>query len=104
MTTYVSECVCNVTDSSYSEHIRNFPPVISWLSADLGLGCCAGFNPVVVSGGRPPAVPQGLLPWLASVAVLWGTQALAVGAHGLSLPSAHGVFPEQGSNRCLLCR
>ena len=78
-------------------------PAISLLSADLGLACCTGFSPVAASRGRSPAVLRGLLTVLASpVAVLWGTQALAVVAHGLSCHSAHGIFPDP--NWCLLRR
>ena len=33
---------------------------------------------------------------------LWGTWALAAMSSGLSCSSAHGIFPDQGSNPCLL--
>ena len=47
--------------------------------AVLGLHCCSGFSLVIVSGGYSPVV-----------------------VHGLNCSLAYGIFPDQGSNPCIL--
>ena len=69
------------------------------LLAVLGLGCCAGFSPVAVSGGCFPGAVCGLLPGMASLVAergLQGVWASVVGAHWLSCSGACGILPDQG--------
>ena len=56
----------------------------------LSLCCYAGFSPLVATGGYSPGTVLGLLNVVASLAV----------AHGLSCPTACGIFPDQGSHPC----
>ena len=80
----------------------------------LGLHCRAGFSLVAPSGGCPLVVcccghGLGTLGrqhlWLTGSVVsaprLWSTGSLVV-THGLSCSIAYGIFPDQGSNLCLL--
>ena len=88
---------------------------ISLYLAVLGLHCCAGFSLVVMSWGYSLWLCTGFsLQWL----LLWSTgfrvQTSVVVAprfqrtgstlvvHGLSCSEARGIFPDQGSNPCLL--
>ena len=83
----------------------------------LGLHCCSGFSPAVVS--LSPVVVHRLLIEEASPVAQHGLQGAGfsswgvwaqwlqfpgslVWAHRLSRPSACGIFPDQGSNPCLL--
>ena len=69
----------------------------------LGLHWCAGFSLAVGHGGCSLAsVWNFSLRWLLLLeAQAPGTWA-AVAVHGLSCSIAHGVFPDQGLNPCLL--
>ena len=81
--------------------------------AVLGLGCCVGFSLVAVSRGYSLVVEHGLLIAVASLLLrnvfsracrlqqLWHTGSVVV-AQGLSCSTAHGLFPNQGSNPYLL--
>ena len=66
--------------------------------AVLGLGCCTqGFSSCTSGASLPRSV--GLLVAVASLAAdceLWGVQASAVMAHGLSCRVACGIFLNQG--------
>ena len=78
----------------------------------LGLHCCAGFSLVVARGGCSLIAERQLLAAVASRAVEHGLQAcehqqlqhagLVVAALGLSCPKACGIFPDRGSDPCLL--
>ena len=74
----------------------------------LGLCYCSGFSLVVVSRGYPLVVQLGLLSVVSSLVAqalykhrLESTDSVGV-AHGLSCSAACGIFPDQGSNLCLL--
>ena len=91
--------------------------------AVLDLCCCSGFSLVVESRGDTSCGAQASLHWLpllwntgfrvcrlqylqhmGSVAAVSGPQSTGsiVVAHRLSCAVAHGIFPDQGSNPCLL--
>ena len=78
--------------------------------AGLGLRCCAGFSLVSESGSQAShcggfaCCQAWALGCVASVAVVRRLQSTGsiVVAHGLSCPEACGIFPDQGSNPCLL--
>ena len=69
----------------------------------LSLCCCVGFSQVVASRGYSLDAVRGLLIAMVSLAAeLWGERASIVVAHGLSCSLVCGIFPDQGSNLCLL--
>ena len=93
--------------------------------AVLGLCCCLNFPPLAMSGGYSLFVACGLFIWLlcllksrssrvceALVSAAcgfsrfhsWGVleHNSIVVAHGLSCPTASGIFPNQGLSPCLL--
>ena len=53
------------------------------------------------TGSRALGLPQLHVGSLLAAPRLWGTGSIVV-AHGLCCPSACGIFPDQGSNSCLL--
>ena len=72
------------------------------LLAVLGLHCCVWAFSSCSECGLPV---QGLLTLVNSLIAepgLQGIQASAVVAYGFSCPVAHGIFPDQGFNPCLL--
>ena len=72
----------------------------------LGLHCCADFAVVAESGGPSLAVVHGLLRVVASLVAGRGLSSTGLGAevYGFSCPAACEIFPDQGSNSCLLHR
>ena len=73
--------------------------------AVLGLRCCAGFSLIMESGGYSPVSVCRLLTAVASLVAELGLQSMqasVVVVHRLSCPAACGIFPDQGSNMCLL--
>ena len=64
--------------------------------AALGLLCCVGFPLVTASGGYSLVSVRRFLIAVASPAAEPGLKGM------LSCPIAHGIFPDQGSNPCLL--
>ena len=83
----------------------------------LGLHCCQGFSLVADSGGYSLVAVRRLLIAVASLVVehrlqsmqaqqLWLQDSRGSGsevvAHGRSCSTACGIFPDQGSNLCLL--
>ena len=73
----------------------------------LGLHCYAGFSLVAASRGYSLVVVHRLLIVVASVVVEHGIQQSfqesVVVVHGLSYSLAYGIFPDWGSNQCVLC-
>ena len=73
----------------------------------LGLCCCVGFSLVVASGGYSwlQQVGFSLQSTGSTMHGLQSSQCMGsvVMAHGLSCSEACGIFPDQGSNPCLLC-
>ena len=69
----------------------------------LHFRCCAGFPVVAASTGYSLIAVLKLLIAVASLVVpgLMGT-GLTVMVHGLCCSVAYGIFPDQGSNPCLL--
>ena len=78
-----------------------------------GLHCCPGFSLAAASGGYSLVALCGLLIVAASlVEVACGLNSCCSGSsrvkgsaavpHGLSCSTACGIFPDQGSNLCLL--
>ena len=65
---------------------------------------CEGFSLVVASGGHSSSRCAGLS--LSRPLLLWSTGSRCAGsvivAHGPSCSTACGIFPDQGSNPCLL--
>ena len=73
--------------------------------AVLGLHCCAGFSLVVASRGCSLVLVCRLLIAVAFLFAehgLQGAPASVVVAHRLSCSVACGIFPDRGSNPCLL--
>ena len=73
--------------------------------AVLGLRCCAGFSLIMESGGYSPVSVCRLLTAVASLVAELGLQSMqasVVVVHRLSCSAACGIFPDQGSNPCLL--
>ena len=68
--------------------------------AVLGLHCCVGFS--LVPGATLVAMRGLLIAMVSLAAELWGERASIVVAHGLSCSLVCGIFPDQGSNLCLL--
>ena len=66
----------------------------------LGLHCCVGFS--LVPGATLVAMRGLLIAMVSLAAELWGERASIVVAHGLSCSLVCGIFPDQGSNLCLL--
>ena len=94
-----------------------FCPQLFIFFAVLALHCCAGLSRAVVSGVYSPDAVHGSLIAVASLVLenrLWGLRTSVVAARGLSncsslalehrlsCSAACGIFPDQGSNRCLL--
>lgn len=84
--------------------------------AALGLCCCEGFSLAVANGAYSLVAMCGLAHCVASLVAeyehlgMWASVVLrpesagsTVAAHGLSCSIASGIFPDQGSNSCLLC-
>ena len=71
--------------------------------AELGLPCCAGCSLAVLRRGYSLAVLRGFLTAVASLVEhgLRHTGSIVV-VHRLSCSAAHGTFPDQGWNLCLL--
>ena len=81
---------------------KNF--FLVYFLALLDLRCCEGSFPAVVSRGYSLVEMCRLLTAVASlVAVpgLWSTGSAVVG-HGFNCSATCGIFPDQGSNLCLL--
>ena len=78
--------------------------VVQWLrlcapnAGDVGL-ICGGFSLPVSKGGYFLVAVHGLL--IAVASLLWST-GLTVVARGLCCPVSYDIFPNQGSNLCLL--
>ena len=73
--------------------------------AVLGLRCCAGFSLIMESGVYSPVSVCRLLTAVASLVAELGLQSMqasVVVVHRLSCSAACGIFPDQGSNPCLL--
>ena len=69
--------------------------------AVLGLPCCAGFSPVVMSRGHCLVAARGLL--IAGLLLLWNMGSPAQAQQlWLRCSKTGRVFPGQGSNLCLL--
>ena len=70
----------------------------------LGLFLLRGLPLVAASRGCSPVTVRGLLRAVASLVAEHGHQSSGsvVVAHGLHCPEACGIFPDQGSNMCLL--
>ena len=68
------------------------------------LCCCAGFPVVAASTGYSLIAVPRLLIVVASLVVVPGLMGtgLTVTVHGLCCSAAYGIFPDQGSNPCLL--
>ena len=64
----------------------------------LGLCWCAQLSPVVENGEYSPVAVCGLLVVVTSLAVEHRLDSGSTGAHSV----ACGIFPDQGSNPCLL--
>ena len=77
---------------------------INLFLAVLGLHCCVDFSLVVVNRGYFPVVVCRLLTVVTSLVEqgLEAAQASVIVVHGLSCSEACGIFPDQGSNPCLL--
>ena len=65
----------------------------------LGHHCCGGFSLPVSKGGYFLVAVHGLL--IAVASLLWST-GLTVVARGLCCSVSYDIFPNQGSNLCLL--
>ena len=57
---------------------------------------------MVVSGGYSSVAVWGLLITVASLVAEQAQSTSSVVVHGLSCSMACGIFPEQGSNQCLM--
>ena len=78
----------------------------------LGLRCCVGFSPVAVNGGYSPLSSWGVQASYCSGFSYYGALALGCVSFSaceawslqfwLSCSMAHGIFPDHGSNPCLL--
>ena len=99
-----------------------FKKSFTYFSAMLGLCCCAGFSLIASSGGCCLVAVRGLtavaslvehrlvgsglqsLQHVGSVITAPGLQStgLVIVVNGVSCPLACGIFPNKGSNLCLL--
>ena len=70
--------------------------------AVLGLHCYTGFSPVAASGVHSPAAALRLLLAESSLVAELGLGLGSCDAHGPCCSPACGIFPDQGSNLCLL--
>ena len=96
--------------SVIQKHVNHIFWFVSTFTVFLSFGCiwpsllCAGFSVVVVSKGYSPLQWAGfpLQCFSCCGAQPLGSEASVVVANGLSCPTAHGIFPDQGSNLCPL--